>query len=218
MIYSRLENDTNNPDFIVGNSLARIGIVQNPEKYESNEKLTDSVVSALGALKLVGPSGNVNLYKNVSFTANSEIRQTIGAGLTALGRVISYDPNTGILKYWQDRNLVGFNTNGTRNTSPKYGFEMQEFTSYPDEVNGGSFSIIGGSSELLIDTEFGSIANPGISTVLNNRTYNLGQSFIRGVSSPEVKKYSGSIIYVDNRAAITRSPNQKEDIKVILQF
>jgi DUF2075 family protein len=35
---------------------------------------------------------------------------------------------------------------------------------------------------------------------------------------PEVKKYSGNIIYVDNRPSITRSSNQKEDIKVILQF
>jgi hypothetical protein len=38
------------------------------------------------------------------------------------------------------------------------------------------------------------------------------------LSNPEVKKYSGSIIYVDNRPSITRSSNQKEDIKVILQF
>ena len=35
---------------------------------------------------------------------------------------------------------------------------------------------------------------------------------------PEAKKYSGNIIYVDNRPSITRSVNQKEDIKVILQF
>ena len=36
--------------------------------------------------------------------------------------------------------------------------------------------------------------------------------------NPEVRKYSGNIIYVDNRPSITRSTNQKEDIKVILQF
>ena len=45
-----------------------------------------------------------------------------------------------------------------------------------------------------------------------------GQTFANGVSNPEVKKYSGNIIYVDNRPSITRSTNQKEDIKVILQF
>jgi len=53
---------------------------------------------------------------------------------------------------------------------------------------------------------------------LNSKTYYLGQSFTNGESNPEVKKYSGNIIYVDNRPSITRSSNQKEDIKVILQF
>ena len=47
---------------------------------------------------------------------------------------------------------------------------------------------------------------------------NASTSTIDGVSNPEVTKYSGNIIYVDNRPAITRSSNQKEDIKVILQF
>ena len=64
-----------------------------------------------------------------------------------------------------------------------------------------------------IDTGF-----TGLSTVLNNRTYYLGQSFTEGIANPEVKKYSGNIIFVDNRPAITRSTNQKEDIKIVLQF
>ena len=58
----------------------------------------------------------------------------------------------------------------------------------------------------------------GLSTVINNRTYYLGQSFTEGIANPEVKKYSGNIIFVDNRPAITRSTNQKEDIKIVLQF
>ena len=73
--------------------------------------------------------------------------------------------------------------------------------------------IEGGSNNLNIDTGF-----TGVSTVINNRTYYLGQSFNSGVSNPESKKYSGNIIFVDNRPEVTRSVNQKEDIKVILQF
>ena len=68
-------------------------------------------------------------------------------------------------------------------------------------------------STLEIDTGF-----TGLSTVINNRTYYLGQSFTEGIANPEVKKYSGNIIFVDNRPAITRSTNQKEDIKIVLQF
>jgi hypothetical protein len=89
---------------------------------------------------------------------------------------------------------------------------LVEFTSNP--LSGGSLVINGNTgSTLSISTSF-----TGISTVINSRTYYLGQSFVNGLSNPEVKKYSGNIIYVDNRPAITRSSNQKEDIKVILQF
>ena len=80
-------------------------------------------------------------------------------------------------------------------------------------TSGGSFDIAGGSVTLGIDTAF-----TGLSTVINNKTYYHGQDFTAAVANPEVKKYSGNIIYVDNRPSITRAVNQKEDIKVILQF
>ena len=113
-------------------------------------------------------------------------------GSTAVGRVVSYDQTTGVLKYWQDRSTAGFNTDGTKNTSPEYGFKMNRFT--PDIVTGGSFDIIGGSSTLAIQTSF-----TGVSTEINSRTYYLGQSFNEGVAQYEVEKYTGNIIYVDNR-------------------
>jgi hypothetical protein len=206
LVYSRIENDIENPDFITGNQIARVGIVENPESFGSSSLLTSDKASAVYALKLVG-SG----YSSAVFNADSRIIQTIGVGSTAVGRVISYDQNTGVLKYWQDRSLVGFNTDKTQNSSPTYGFTLNRFTS--DIGTGGSLNIIGGSVTLGIDTSFS-----GVSTAINNRTYYLGQTFTNGVSNPEVKKYSGNIIYVDNRPSITRSTNQKEDIKVILQF
>jgi len=211
LIYSRIENDTENPDFITGNQISRIGIVENPKAYNSDSLLLENKASSLYALKLVGVG-----YTTAIFNADSRITQTIGTGVTAVGRVVSYDQNTGVLKYWQDRYLVGFNTDGTRNQTPSYGFNMNRFTSFPDV--GGSVNIIGGSVTLNIDTNFGSTSNPGISTVINSRTYYLGQSFEYGISNPEVEKYSGNIIYVDNRPSVPRSSNQKEDIKVILQF
>jgi hypothetical protein len=205
IVYSRIENDIENPDFITGNQIARVGIVENPEAYNSSSILTLDKASAVGAIKL---SGN---FQSASFPTDSQIIQTIGVGSTAVGRVISYDQNTGVLKYWQDKSLVGFNTDGTAKTNPTYGFSLNRFTS--NISAGGTTAIVGTANSLSIDTNF-----TGISTVINNRTYYLGQSFESGVSNPEVKKYSGNIIYVDNRPSITRSSNQKEDIKVILQF
>jgi hypothetical protein len=206
LVYSRIENDTENPDFITGNQIARIGIVENPESFGSTATLDLDKASALYALKLSGIG-----YSTATFSADARITQTIGTGVTAVGRVVSYDSNTGILKYWQDRSSAGFNTDGTQNTNPTYGITLNRFTSSP--LSGGSVNILGGSVTLGIDTTFS-----GITTTINSRTYNLGQTFTNGLSNPEVKKYSGNIVYVDNRPSITRSINQKEDIKVILQF
>jgi hypothetical protein len=204
LIYSRIENDIENPDFTTGNKIARVGIIENPQAYDSSSLLDIEKASAVYALKLAGVG-----YSSATFVANSKITQTISTGTTAVGRVVSYDQNTGILKYWQDKSLVGFNTDGSQNPSPEYGINLNRFTS---SVGTGGTTFIN-QTNLYIDTSF-----TGVSTTINNRTYNLGQSFINGVANPEAKKYSGNIIYVDNRPSITRSSNQKEDIKVILQF
>jgi hypothetical protein len=216
LIYSRIENNPQNPDFVTGTKVARVGILENPKSYESNSLLTDERASGVYALMLKGLEPNVDDYKTTTFEPNSYITQRIGTGVTAIGRVIGYDQNTGTLRYWKDRTQSGFNTDGTANPSPQYGFQSNDFTS---NVSGsGSLQIVGGSKNLYIDFGFGSQNNPGISTVINNKTYYLGQTFIQGVSNPEVQKYSGNLLYVDNRPSITRSANQREDIKVILQF
>ena len=206
LLYSRIENDSEDPDFITGNQISRIGVVENP-KETSTALLTKSKASAVYGLRLTGTG-----YSTASFTADSFITQTIGTGQTAVGRVVSYDSNTGVLKYWQDRSMAGFTTAGIGITNPTYGYELLEFTSSPS--TGGNLTIIPSSgSTLSINTSF-----TGVSTVINNRTYYFGQEFTNGIANPEVKKYTGNIIYVDNRASVTRSLNQKEDIKVILQF
>ena len=205
LLYSRIENDVENPDFITGNQIARVGIVKNAQAFGGSLLGLDKA-SALSAIRLTGTG-----YSSATFTADSYITQTVGTGITAVGRVVNYDQNTGVLKYWQDRTFAGFTTAGIGITNPTYGFDLTEFTSSP--LTGGSISISGGNLSLSINATF-----TGVSTVINNKTYYFGQSFTNGISSPEVKKYSGSIIYVDNRPSITRSSNQKEDIKIILQF
>ena len=208
LLYSRIENDNENPDFITGNQIARVGVVENPKVPGSlTENLSIDKASALHALRLTGIG-----YSTATFTPDSYVTQTVGTGQTAAGRVVSYDQTTGVLKYWQDRTIAGFNTVGTAQTNPTWGFELLEFTSTPSG-NGSATIVPSSGSNLGIDTTF-----TGISTSINNKTYYLGQYFNNGLASPEVKQHSGNIIYVDNRPSITRSANQKEDIKVILQF
>jgi hypothetical protein len=206
LTYARFENDTENPDFITGNQFARVGMIENPTSYNSSSILTLDKASAVYAVRLTGVG-----YSSAVFTADSTITQTVGLGSTAVGRVVSYDQVTGVLKYWQDRTNSGFSSDGTLDASPVYGFRSNKFTS--NITSGGSISISGGSVSLGINTAF-----QGVSTVLNSRTYYLGQNFVNGLANPESQKFSGDIIYVDNRPSVTRSSSQKEDVKIILQF
>ena len=206
LTYARFENDTENPDFITGNQFARVGMIENPKAFDSDQILQLDKASTLYAIRLTGVG-----YSEAVFTPDSPVTQTVGLGSTAVGRVVSYDAVTGVLKYWQDRTSAGFNSDGTLQSSPVYGFRQNDFTSAT--TGGGNLNIVGGSVTLAINTAF-----QGVSTVLNNRTYYLGQNFVNGLANPESQKTSGNIIYVDNRPSVTRSTSQKEDVKIILQF
>ena len=133
LVYSRIENDDQNPDFITGNQIARIGLIENPEAFNSTSTFDVDKASVVYALKLIGVA-----YSTTTFSPDSRIFQTVGTGITAVGRVISYNQNTGVLKYWQDRTFVGFNTSGTQNNSPQYGSNLNRFTASPS--TGGSVS------------------------------------------------------------------------------
>ena len=56
------------------------------------------------------------------------------------------------------------------------------------------------------------------SVTVGGQIKQLGQTFNDGKSNPEVKRYSGEIIYIDNRPPITRSVSQKEEVKVVVEF
>jgi hypothetical protein len=204
ILYAKFENDVLNPDFIVGNQVARVGVVQNPSVPTSSAQLTADKASALYAIKVSGT--NLTAY---TFPPDALFTQTIGVGITAVGRVASFDYVNNVLRYWQDRTLVGFNTDGTLNPNPTYGFKLNRFTSSP--ASGGSLFLNCNNTLIPIDSSF-----TGDYNQINN-SY-LGQYFTNGLSDPEVKKYSGDIIHVSNRSSYTRSINQKEDIKITLQF
>ena len=102
MVFSSIENDLENPDFILENQISRVGLVQNPTVYNSTDILSLDKASSIAAVKLVGTG-----FNSVSFDEDSIIEQTVGAGQTAMGRVVSYNKSTGILKYWNDRYTHG---------------------------------------------------------------------------------------------------------------
>jgi len=192
LVYSRYETDQDNPDAIVGNDFATVGIIKNPTVNTDN-----TYVSGLKSLKLKTTS------TNTVYPIDNVITQTISTGTTAIGFVASWDNTTGVLKYYQPVGLA--------KSEVSYG--INEFSS---NVGVGGSTIINCEftpSPLLIDTSFS-----GISTTINNKIYRLGTTFTSGISSSEYVKGSGELLYIDTRQAIPRSVSQKEDIKIILEF
>ena len=208
LIYSRIENaDVTNPDFPTGNQFARIGIVENPQIFGTSNKLTAASASGVYGLRLSGAAA-----ASMSVSVDGDLTQTIGVGSTAIGKIIGYDAVTKTLQYWQDRSLALDTSTGSK---PTYGYRLNKFTSTPGAGGNTNVTVTTttGTSTLPIDTGF-----TGVSTTVNSRTYYFGQSYSNGLANPEIKKYSGNIIYLDNRPEVTRATNQREDIKIILEF
>ena len=73
-------------------------------------------VSAVYALKVTADQ-----LSDITFDPDAVITQTVGVGSTAIGRVVSWDSNTGVLKYWQDNRVA---TSTTVGTAPLYGYKL----------------------------------------------------------------------------------------------
>ena len=66
---------------------------------------------------------------------------------------------------------------------------------------------------LEVDTTFSAE-----SITVGQRSESLGHAFVNGVANSEIKKFSGEIIYIDNRAPVTRTASQKEEVKIVIEF
>jgi hypothetical protein len=194
LIYSRFDDSTK--DFPTDTKFAQVGIIKNPEKYNSTELYTNSTYSALGAIKLLSTTSTP--------VVGAAITQSVTGG-TARGYVASFDRETNVLKYYQDRSLYFPNKydQTDRNDASSRGkvlsFESTTETIIP----------FGGS----IDINFN-----GISTNVGSKQINLAVTFSNGLANPEINKNTGDIIYIDNRSLVERDSRQKEDVKIILEF
>ena len=198
LVYARFDDSTK--DFPTDTAFAQVGIVKNPTTYGSISTFTDNQFSSLYGIKFLSSEDQTLLYGN-------EITQSITGVGTAKGYVASYDVETKVLKYFRSRSLYYGNT-----------YDQTDYDTVSSEGKVIDFSssggnIIGPSFTGSIDTNF----NVGIATV-GNKNVNLGVIFTGGLSSPEINKGSGDIIYIDNRPLVERNPRQKEDVKIILEF
>jgi hypothetical protein len=199
LVYARFDDSTK--DFPTDTKFAQVGIIKNPTTFSSDTVVfTENQYSSLGAIKLDSIGGTPII--------GQEITQTVTGG-TARGYVASYDSETMVLKYFQDRSLYfGNNVDQTDYNTVTSDSKVLSFSS-----SGGSITPFAGS----IDTDFGS-PTPTNKFSVGSKVIDLGVTFTAGLANPEINKKTGDIIYIDNRPLVTRDIRQKEDIKIILEF
>lgn len=109
----------------------------------------------------------------------------------AKGRVIHWDTVTKVLRYYQNEHINALQT----------GQNQYKYVPFS-----GLNSITGSTS--------GTVLTPDTAS---SGSY-FGIVFTNGYASPEIKKHSGKVIYVENRKAVNRSNDQIEDIKLVIEF
>jgi hypothetical protein len=202
LVYARFDDSTK--DFPTDTKFSQVGIIKNPTTFSSDTVIfTENQYSSLGAIKL-DPEFDDNPG------IGEEITQTVTNG-TARGYIASYDSETKVLKYFQDRSLYfGNSLDQTDRTdhSRVYNFES----------TGGSIISTGAFPfTVSIASTFGT-PTPTNKVTVGGKVIDLGVTFTAGLANPEINKKTGDIIYIDNRPLVTRDIRQKEDIKIILEF
>ena len=198
LVYARFDDSTKN--FPTDTQFAQVGIVKNPTSFGSTTNYVSNDYSSTGQIKVVNPTGTL--------VVGDSIKQVVGT-TTAIGYVASFDEETNVIKYIQDRSLYFNKTTGTQRD---YIGVTSESSFAAFESSSESVTTDGGFSA-SVDTTF-----TGITTIIGNNVVNLGVNFTDGIANSQINKRSGEIIYLDNRPTIARNSRQKEDIKVVLEF
>ena len=200
LVYARFDDSTK--DFPTDTKFSQISIVKNPTSIGSTSVFQQNEFSSVNAIKLISPTGTP--------TIGEKIEQTVSQG-TAKGYIVSYDTDTNVLKFYQDRSLVFNQTTGDQTDYAGITTESRvlAFESSADKI----IAPTSGFSASVYQNFSGISTNPTW-----NKVISLGVNFENGLANPEINKGSGDVIYLDNRPTITRNSRQKEDIKIILEF
>ena len=195
LLYARFDDSTK--DFPIDTKFVQVGIIKNPEQFAgTGVTFTGNTFSSLFA---------VGLTTSRDVTIGEEISQNQGNNVVAKGYVASFDKETKILKYYQDRSLCFGNK-----VDQTQSLLTSNIVAFNNSSN-ISFSQSGGASS-VDNTLDGSVIT------VNAKQVNLGVNFSQGLANPEINKKTGDIIYIDNRPEVQRDSRQKEDVKIILEF
>ena len=202
LIYTRF--DASSYDFASDTQFAQVGLMRNPTAVGAagTNYLQTSELSGLKSIKFTGDTSQV-------LGIGTQIEQNITGVGTARGYVASYDIDTKVIKYFQDRSLSYNQLTHDQTDSKEVNNQapVLDFQSTANAVTSTAFSV-------NIDQTFSGIST----TTPAGKVVALGVQFTNGLADPEINRRSGDIIYLDNRPSITRNLRQKEDIKIVLEF
>lgn len=198
LLYARFDDSTQ--DFPIDTQFAQIGLIRNPTISGSDTVFSENTFTSANSIKILSNSGGVEI--------GEVIVQSTTEG-QAKGYVVSYDEETQVLKYIQDRSLY---FNPVTNDNQDYSGISTSGQKIQFESSG---SPVTSTSGFLgsIDTTFN-----GSTITIANKAVELGVEFTNGLADSEINKQSGEILYLDNRPLVPRNPRQKEDVKIILEF
>jgi len=193
MINTRLEYAEGSGDFVTDNDFRRIGLLVDPKLRGTSTFATSSTLSSLNGIKIKTPGGN--------YQVDEEITQTYtvsGVTYIAKGTVVSWTPyvnsSTGVIDY----GILKYIQSPQKHTDASG--KVRAFVNNQQNVVGASSLIAA-----LPDN------TAGVTTYY-------GMTFTDGIALAEIEKYSGDVIYVENRRPITRAQDQIEDIKLVVEF
>ena len=194
MFASKLETTSAFVDFPNDLTYRRVGLVLNPTDYNTTTVCSQNTRSAVKAL--IFPQSGAGTPSG-TFVPGETITQT---STNAKGLVVSYDTTTKVLKYYQD------SVDGTVNGN------VIPFS--------GSNQITGSTNNYTAtpDSTQGTASVPVTQITIGVSVYELGLSFVQGYANEEIELNSGEILYLDNRIPITRSADQNEELKVVIEF
>ena len=158
-----------------------------------NAKLTGSLGS--GDFLVGQEFRQVGLLRNITKPNDSDFTASTGSALRRL--TVS---GTDLLK---DMNIVG-------------GFTGAKAFVDDAIVDGGNTTLLYHQNEKLGFTQF-SASDTGVNAIHNVLDSNNVGNFVSD-SNGEINPFSGELLYIDSRAAITRDSASTEDVKIIIQL
>lgn len=204
LIYSRIENTITDPDFIEGNQFARIGIIKDITQFGSTTPFTETTGTGVYGIIVNGTSAS-------SEPEDSIITQSQTNSVASLVSAVSIGSST-VIKYTKPTEFYidTYSSSNVTKTFDRYlteGVGLTTSSTYSYSNFNASSITINGSNYNVVNFSGSQLGN----------TF-LGQTFSGGISNPDINTKSGEIVYVDNRVSVSRQSQQREDIKIIIEF